>query len=162
MVACVVAWFEALTALAWRAVSGLLAGTPLTDGLSGPTEWLASAAADSTAGFFSKNTTSASRRLLNRCQRSATCSACGAPSVTPLIPFASPVSADDFDSRMGPQPFCDGFCTSAVQHIHALSGFQVDQDRPRLLPFPFRPVLKPQHSRRPHSRFSTVSDGPDH
>src|SRR5258708_24016864 len=116
MMGCVVAWFEALTALAWPAVSGLLAGTPLTEGLSGPTEWLSSAAAASTAGFFSKNTTSASRRLLNRCQRSATSSACGAPSVTPLIPFPSPVSADDFDARMGPQLFYAGFFTSLVHH----------------------------------------------
>jgi hypothetical protein len=87
-------------------------------------------------------------RLCHKCQRSATCTAAGAPARAPSNGGAGPVPADHPGAWVGLQPVRQRAGVPASQHVDRPPCPGVDQDGPVDMPAAQREIIDP-HDLRP-------------
>ena len=97
----------------------------------------------------SSTRSTASRRFFSRCQRSATCPACGGTFGRRLGVGGRAVPADHLDPGMGLEPRRHGVRVAVGQQVDDVTAFQVHDDGAVALPLAPRPVVDPHDPRGP-------------
>ena len=97
----------------------------------------------------SSTRSTASRRFFSRCQRSATCPACGGAFRRRLGVGRRTVPADHLDPGMGLEPRRHGVRVAVGEQVDDVTAFQVHDDGAVTLPLAPRPVIDPHDPRGP-------------
>jgi ubiquinone/menaquinone biosynthesis C-methylase UbiE len=101
------------------------------------------AAAWSAGRWFSRNASSAWRRLWTRCKRSTTCTACGSPPANAIGVQVAAIATDHRDGGMLGQPGRDGGGRAIRQQVDDAICREIDQDGAIPMASPPGPLVHP-------------------